>query len=157
MSENSKKDEDFEQYYKKLIDTIAADSNLEEKENEQKLKNRELITLSKQHLYKIVLCDSQIRMSAGLDTTSSKHSSNMFLKSAMADFTEMLSNYLESMDVLDDATDVLQKHKDNWDKEAQAQMQSMIDNFKKKTAHQFNTIAQAAINTLSNWSKNLEE
>ena len=29
MSENSKKDEDFEQYYKKLIDTIAADSNLE--------------------------------------------------------------------------------------------------------------------------------
>ena len=81
----------------------------------------------------------------------------MFLKSAMADFTEMLSNYLESMDVLDDAADVLQKHKDNWDKEAQAQMQSMIDNFKKKTAHQFNTIAQTAINTLSNWSKNLEE
>ena len=96
-------------------------------------------------------------MSAGLDPTCSKHSSNMFLKSAMADFTEMLSNYLESMDVLDDAADVLQKHKDNWDKEAQAQMQSMIDNFKKKTAHQFSTIAQTAINTLSNWSKNLEE
>ena len=81
--------------YKKLIDTFATDGNIEEWENEQKLKNREFITLSKQHLYKIVLCDSQIRMSAGLDTTSSKHSSNMFLKSAMADYKSSASYLLK--------------------------------------------------------------
>ena len=157
MSENSEKDEKFEQFYKKLVDTIAADGNLEKKEMEQRLKNRELITLSKQHLYRTVQVAAQIRMGAGLDAISSKHSSSLFLKGAMADFTEMLSNYLESMDVLDDAAEVLQNHKDNWDEEALAKTQAMIDSFKKKTAHQFNTVAQTAINTLSSWAKGLDE
>ena len=54
MSENSKKDEDFAQYYKKLIDKIAAESNLEKRENEQTLKNREITPLSRHPPTKIV-------------------------------------------------------------------------------------------------------
>ena len=151
MSDTKKIDEGFEQFYNKLVDNIVADQKLEEKEMDDMKKRRDSIVKSMQHLNRITFCNAQIRMSAGLEnTTMSKIPSHVFLKGIIADFTEMLSNYLDSLDNLDDAAEILQDNKDKWDEDSFAKLQKLVTEFKKKSVHQFNAAAQGLIDYLSN-------